>query len=193
MKYIKKFNLLESIDHKIEMDFNGERDGRKTFETSPAFNQLFEANYNKDDIEILMSEMSVKYCIKGMLYILKTTNYDPNYNVSDGTILNYIDIYESKIQKDEIESLIELVDLLIKKGANINALDIDGRPPISITNQIEITRLLLDADCDLNIIGEYDDLDTLEQNLGLEELVKKEYPEKYKKYLKKKKSNNFNI
>ena len=31
------------------------------------FNQLFETNYNKDDIEILMSEMSVKYCIKGML------------------------------------------------------------------------------------------------------------------------------
>ena len=158
------------------------------------FEELFESsNNNKEEIEKLMAYMSEKYCIKGMLYILKTTNYDPNYNVSDGTILNYIDVYESKIQSEEIEYLIELVDLLIKKGADINTLDIDGRPPIAITNQIEIARLLLDADCNLNIIGEYDDLDTLEQDLGLEQLVKKEYPEKYEKYLKKKKSNKFNL
>jgi hypothetical protein len=157
------------------------------------FNQLFENN-NHINIESLMEYMSNKYCIKGMLYLVQTTDYDPNYNIGDGNILTMIDEYERVINNYETDSLIKLVELLIKKGIDINALDINGRPTISITNNIQIQRLLLNADCDLNIIGDDDDgFDTLDINSDLKELVKRDYPEKYKKYLKKKKSKSFNL
>ena len=155
------------------------------------FNQLFENNnYSKKEIEDLYTTFHDKYCIAGLLYLMKTTDIDPNFNVGDGSSLAYIDEYF----KGDYDTLIDLVKVLIKKGADVNTLDIDGKPPISIAKSYDIIRLLLDADCDLNIvIDNGDGEDVLEYDETLRKFVEKEYPKNYEKYLRKKQAKKFKI
>jgi len=120
------------------------------------FNKLFESKNN--DIENLYHKFHSKICVSGLLYLLNTTNINPNINLGDGNTLAYLDEYESNINHEDISIYIELVKTLIEKGADINYLDINGVPPILLTNYKEIEKMLLDADCDLNIkVGENND------------------------------------
>jgi hypothetical protein len=60
------------------------------------------------------------------------------------------------------------------------------------SRSVDEDRLLLDCDdIDLNIIN--DDGEDALQSEDLLELVMKEYPDKYKKYMKNKKSKEFNL
>jgi len=156
------------------------------------FNQLFENNnYNIKQLEKIYKKFHDKNCIVGLSYLMETTNINPNFDVGDGTTLTYIDEYFGNV--GDKEDLIDLIKILIKKGADINALDINGLPPIILSKNYDISRLFLDADCDLNIIVNEEGEDVLEYDNILKEIVKKEYPEKYQVYLRNKQMNKFNI
>jgi len=159
------------------------------------FNKLFEEKNNKYDIEKLYHNFHTKNCVSGMLYLLKTTDIDPNIDLGNGSTLAYLDEYEKHINIYDIDSYFDLVKYLIDNGADINCLDIDGKPPILLTNYTDVQNMLLDADCDLNMkLGEdWNNEDILEFSHNLMKHVKTNYPEKYKEYLKKKTVKKFKI
>jgi len=160
------------------------------------FNKLFEEkSSDNDEIENLYHKFHAKRCVSGMLYLLKTTDIDPNIDLGDGSTLAYLDEYESHINNSDIDSYFDLVKYLIDNGADINCLDIDGKPPILLTNYVDVQNMLLDADCDLNmkLDEDWDNEDILEISHNLMKLVKTNYPENYKKYLKKKTAKKFKI
>ena len=157
---------------------------------------LFENNNNNNnnvlDVGDLMISFSIKNCIKGMLYLLQTTDIDPDSNLGDGlTVLTMLDEYERYIKNDEMLFLIDLVKLVIDKGGDINKIDNDFKPPLLLTNDKSIIKILLDADCNINLTIQNEPL--LEYDPSLKKIIKEEYPDKYKKYQRWLKRIKFNL
>jgi ankyrin repeat protein len=123
--------------------------------------------------------------------------------IIDGTDINAIsDLETTPLLSACREGEIETVDYLLNAGANVNYVTKTGKyNALYITalneEEIDIFKLLIDAGCDWNQkdINNQDFIDILikKRKFWLLEEIKKLYPKKYDLYLKKIKSNKFNL
>jgi ankyrin repeat protein len=93
---------------------------------------------------------------------------------------------------------IQIVKLLIRKGANVNDQEYRGQTPLmGVANyafeNLKLLELLIDAGADWNIVDNdgYDFMYRLSTE-NYNNIVEK-YPEKYKQYLIKKEANKYNL
>ena len=118
--------------------------------------------------------------------------FDPinnTYFISSVVIKYYI--ISRDIGKNDILSIL---NLMIKKGADVNLINKDGDTALILAAKYTINKLiyiLIDAGSDWNIMNK-DDQDFIDILGDFTFLIKK-YPTKYREYKKKKTSSKFNL
>lgn len=91
---------------------------------------------------------------------------------------------------------IMIIKLLLDAGADPDGENKFGLTPliyITLYEDMEIIRILLDANADMSTVDEYGNTFFDKLNKENQEIIKQEYPEKYDRYIKKQKSNKFNL
>jgi ankyrin repeat protein len=149
---------------------------------------------NKQEVDgntPIMSAISLR-----MIKTLMNNGADINIqNDNKITLINYL----LPTIKDELEENTEIIEYLLDNGADINIMDSDQQTFLMNAAEnhfADIVYMFIDCDWNQKNIDDEDFFDILNNSSEIDYLVddlKKEYPEKYNKYLVKKKSNKFNI
>lgn len=152
--------------------------------------KTYEASQAKSDIlgEMLINRIAENNN-EAAINLINDKDIDINYKDNH----NY-----SPILVAAMKERLQIVKLLIEKGANVNDQDYRGQTPLmGVSNytyeKIELLELLINAGADWNIV-DYEGNDFLDRlsNISYTIIVEK-YPDKYKQYLIKKEANKYNL
>ena len=143
------------------------------------YNQLFE-NFDKISVDNLMINFS------DWDYIEKWLKKGGDINVKDRDGWTLLTLNTNNNNFFIVTDLLEL-------GADPNIPNGNGNTALILARDIDMIKFLIDNDADWNMINNNgkDFVDLL--NNDEKEIIKKEYPEKYQEYLKKKQMIKFNI